>query len=1246
MSLGSIDQQIAFALEAFHREHLDEETLANALRVCLESGQSVDDYLLQSRAITRGNVESIVDFLQEQELGEEAWDSVPDALFGQLKNTLDRVGSGSELPGSRTPHGRSNAATSNAPDSNSPDSNAPGSSTSESKSANEVARFDILQSHARGGLGEVFVAHDRQLQRRVAIKQIRERWLESIEYRERFLREAEITARLEHPGVVPVYAMGENSDGNPYYAMRLVRGDSLQVAIEAFHQEFVQPGGLDARLKLRQLLGQFVDVCNTIGYAHSRGIIHRDIKPANIMLGKYGETLVVDWGLAKFAGADERRLDSESMIDLGSGSGSAPTRLGSAVGTPQYMSPEQASGAVHRIAPASDVYCLGATLYHLLTGRPPHDAPANEVLEQIRHGTFRRPRETTSIPPALESICLKAMALHRHERYPSANELKEDVERWLGDERVLAHEDSSLERVGRWSRRHRTGLVALAVATVLLSLGAAAGTYYWSHDAQRNLELKQQRETRIAATEATANSLYATSLRAMKEGNYETAASALGQACDALMSEPELSERLTLSRQALQVAESLSNYEAASILGQESMGTEQDALSYGTLRNALTALGVFQHGDWWNHLPAEYMSAAELDRLRDRIYSDLLMMNVLRMKLLLYTLAKEQVSNPVSAIASFAMSGKPFRSPLVVQEVDGCLEFIEFVQGYRSAASLVWSRDFLNDLKAGKTVELDAHGIEYANSTDAMLIGLFGAAEQHTDLIGRVIRSPIREDPDMVDEAFQAACLLDPNNYVLHAMYAAVRFSDGDYGGAQDTASQAIAIRPEAHWAYLIRSKSLYFESRFVEKTKLSDAIKDRQKKQLLQLSIQDSNRALLLAPHDPLSHLFHGNAIYELRGVEDAAANWIRYFELARDANLLANLSLLRFDSTELRRKHAIANSRFKRGQRGPGIVGLLAICRFEKRDYAKAIGACDELLRVHPNDAFGFAVRGAARLRLGEEDLAESDLQRAMELDPERFFAQQHHAILLESRQAWEAAAARWEAASRCAQNQLQRTAADFGKCRALIELDRINEVKSVVMAGIERHPDADWQRIARRSDQLADMTAEMLGAWTQHPTINSTIKRLPLFNGGFELGFEKHWANARGKPLWWNRAGCRSRATIASDQQHTALKIEHQSPRQEGSFATTEQTIPCLPGKHRYRIQCQARGENVSKQAISIVVNANWENPVLEMRSGSWDWTELSAEFEHAANDDSQTMNISIVSQAPGIVWLDDLSIDVVN
>jgi serine/threonine protein kinase len=348
-------------------------------------------------------------------------------------------------------------------------------------------RFRILRPHAKGGLGQVYVAYDEELNREVALKEIQGKHSQLSDARTRFMLEAEITGGLEHPGIVPVYGLGQYDDGRPFYAMRFIKGDSLKEVIAKYH-DGANRDPHERALELRGLLGRLIDVCQAMRYAHARGILHRDLKPGNIMLGKYGETLVVDWGLAKAMG----KLDKESaepVLQPASASGTAETFAGTVIGTPAFMSPEQAAGRFQEMGPASDVYSLGATLFAILTGNAPVDdsavtaqrhADLGKILKKVTAGAIRRPRQLKAdVDPALEAICLKAMALKPADRYESPRALADDLERWLAGEPVIAWPEPLSVKARRWVAKNRTlvtgvaaavlvGLVSLAVATAML----------------------------------------------------------------------------------------------------------------------------------------------------------------------------------------------------------------------------------------------------------------------------------------------------------------------------------------------------------------------------------------------------------------------------------------------------------------------------------------------------------------------------------------------------------------------------------------------------------------------------------------------------------------------------------------------------------------------------------------------------------------------------------------------------------
>ena len=344
-----------------------------------------------------------------------------------------------------------------------------------------VGRYPVVSLLGRGGMGEVLRVRDPDLNRDVALKRMRDT-VTSPRALDAFLLEAQVTGQLAHPNIVPLYELGREVDGRRYFTLKRVEGHTLEQLLAAERAA----GPAPVSRSLARDLEILIKVCDALAYAHHRGVLHRDLKPSNVMVGAFGEVLVMDWGLAKLIGSsdpDVPALEVDVEMDA-DGVRTFETVNGAVLGTPTYMAPEQAEGRIHDLDARTDIYALGGILYEMLTLRTPYVARTSmELLAQVRAGRLPPPRVRAPdrrIPAELEAVTLRAMALDRDARYPNVEALASDLRAFVEGGLLLAARYTLLQRLGRWARRHRGALRAVGAALLV-----AAGHAGWNLHVER-----------------------------------------------------------------------------------------------------------------------------------------------------------------------------------------------------------------------------------------------------------------------------------------------------------------------------------------------------------------------------------------------------------------------------------------------------------------------------------------------------------------------------------------------------------------------------------------------------------------------------------------------------------------------------------------------------------------------------------------------------------------------------------------
>ncbi|MGE0431233.1 MAG: protein kinase [Planctomycetota bacterium] len=347
------------------------------------------------------------------------------------------------------------------------------------------ARYLGIEEIARGGMGSIRVGFDRDLRREVAMKVILGGTSAPVDKQARFLEEAQVTGQLEHPNIVPVHDLGIGTDGSLFFTMKLVRGESL---LEVIQKTRDHDAGHERHFTLPRMLQIFLRICDATAFAHSRGVIHRDLKPENVMVGGYGEVLVMDWGLSKVMGRPDQVRTRLDVTSDRSEEGLVKTHAGSIVGTPGHMPPEQARGELENLDERSDIYALGCILYEILTFEPPF--PGNDVpklIKLVRRGRFDPPTRRAperNIPRELEEVVMRSMAFRKEDRYQTVRDLAAEIERYLDGRTLTSVSYTPGQLFGKWMRRN---MKAAIVAVVFIVLSTLLGGYaVWSAVAERD----------------------------------------------------------------------------------------------------------------------------------------------------------------------------------------------------------------------------------------------------------------------------------------------------------------------------------------------------------------------------------------------------------------------------------------------------------------------------------------------------------------------------------------------------------------------------------------------------------------------------------------------------------------------------------------------------------------------------------------------------------------------------------------
>jgi serine/threonine protein kinase len=967
----------------------------------------------------------------------------------------------------------------------------------------QLGRYRLCAEHARGGFGLVWRASDETLGREVAVKQLSGQLAGHAGLRQRFIGEARIAAQLQHPGIVPVYDLGGQEGGQPFYTMKLVRGQTLTEAIRRYHecekgdrtpnnQESCPPFRADSEgeraLEHLRLLNAFLAVTRALAYAHARGVIHRDLKPDNILLGDYGETVILDWGLAKVLRKEAAALEPVPA----EAADPEATQQGTVLGTPVYMAPEQAGGRIHEVNERSDIYALGVILYQLLTGRRPFAGNSSaEVLKQVLETEPARPRAVApQVPRALEAICLKAMAKRPEERYAEVGLLTRDVERFVADEPVSAYRASRRERLGRWARRHRTAVVAGGVALALLIAGAVGGLFLWQQKEQERRQQafeneqerrrlvreeegrrRQEAEQRFARLRSEADTSQRLGLAVVGRIQFndettrtqlQTAQKIFEQAVKGLEGQPELKPLRKRIAAHLDRVQRLAEFYLLAEKADRLAFLNRDDEAVANCTWALNQLGVEGNDlKWFEHLVGLGLRPDQLEKLKEDIY-----------RILMLTAAVH------------------FKRAVSIQDEDGSQEAFrqskkaaQMVQAFRRSQAAFYVEVFCRVMLGERDLPKLTRP-EFTGAVDYYYFGflylVFRIMPDDPNLralisIGKMLRITafdLSAPLETSERLLRQAAALDPNQFWTHFYLGWSLAGTNRLRAAEQAFNTCLALKPRSGMTYCQRAQILWRqrEQCLLVRAQLGGvlaavpagpwqalpalrlrgenpevrAVADDPADLRVRI-LRDLDRAVAYDGPEPFVQWQSGNLYSWLGEMPRALAAWTRYLDMEQSPRAYQGTSLNKEVTRIAQVVKNTADWLTDHGWREAGYWAFRAQAHLLLEEYGPAGEAAAEALKLRPEDSRALAVRGMVRLHEKRCDEALADFTSALAGNPANYLAAAGRARLYEARAEHQKALAAYQEYFQMAARNWQRLEALLGQARALGKLGRQQEAKA---------------------------------------------------------------------------------------------------------------------------------------------------------------------------------------------------------